>query len=189
MQSSSESESAEMTSQRPMRTRSPRRRYGATQASVRRGALTCARYGVSPTRRWRLLSEPDQFARCRRLTRCLDRRPSDGVRMGRDGPETPRKTVEASGRAFHESLLFRPFRFVPGRIVPPVEPPVTPEVAGSSPVAPVSRSACKMASSVVSTDERCHPQRGGLLSDGISLSRLFGVNHLQTSKFPPRESR
>ncbi len=32
-----------------------------------------------------------------------------------------------------------------------------------------------MASSVVSTDESCDPQRGGLLPDGISLSRLFGA--------------
>src|SRR6266511_4828906 len=53
--------------------------------------------------------------------------------------------------------------------------PVTPEVADSSPAAPASRSACKMASSVVSTDESCDPQRGGLLPDGISLSRLFGA--------------
>jgi hypothetical protein len=74
-----------------------------------------------------------RLARCRRLTRCLDRRPRDGVRMGRDGRETACRTMEASGWAFHEFPAIQTFRFVPGRIVPPVARPVTPEVAGSNP--------------------------------------------------------
>jgi hypothetical protein len=49
-----------------------------------------------------------RLARCRRLTRCLDRRPRDGVRMGRDGRETACRTMEASGWSMN-SLLFRPF--------------------------------------------------------------------------------
>jgi hypothetical protein len=49
-------------------------------------------------------------------------------------------------------LLSRLFRVVAGRIVVALARPVTPEVAGSRPVASVSQSACKQALSVVRSD-------------------------------------
>jgi hypothetical protein len=54
----------------------------ATQASVGSSALSYARHGVSPTTPVAPVVRAGRFARRRRLTRCIDRRPSDGVRMG-----------------------------------------------------------------------------------------------------------
>jgi hypothetical protein len=108
--------------------------------------------------------------------------------------ENQRKTAVAKGGEPTSKLPRQSWPFIPPQRLLATSgeasrTPVTPEVAGSSPVAPVSRSACRTASSVVSTDESCDPQQGGLLPDGTSLSRLFGVNHVQTSKFPARKSR
>jgi hypothetical protein len=54
----------------------------------------------------------------------------------------------------------------------PERRPVTPEVAGSSPVAPASGSACKRASSVASADGIRGSRRRRLLPDGILRSEL-----------------
>jgi hypothetical protein len=61
--------------------------------------------------------------------------------------------------------------------------PVTPEVAGSSPVAPASKSACTTASSVVSIDGISGLKHRRLLPDAIPVSRCFGINNLQITRF------
>jgi hypothetical protein len=58
-----------------------------------------------------------------------------------------------------KSLLIGVFRVFAWRIVLALAPPVTPEVAGSSPVAPVFQSACKWVLYVVQrgTSSAIHP--------------------------------
>jgi hypothetical protein len=68
----------------------------------------------------------------------------------------------------------------------PWNKPVTPEVAGSSPVAPASGSACKRAPSVASTDGIRGSRRRRLLPDGILEVSSFGVNNLPTRQFRAR---
>jgi hypothetical protein len=56
-----------------------------------------------------------------------------GGTLGQGRAKSQRATLHASPK----SLLFMPFRVIPWRIVATLARPVTPEVAGSSPVAPV----------------------------------------------------
>jgi hypothetical protein len=88
-------------------------------------------------------------------------------------------TWKRCSQNYAKSLLPGLFRVVPWRIVPALARPVTPEVAGSSPVAPVFRSACKWALGVACVDASrvptTHPphsdpdrSQGGPVPDGGS---------------------
>ncbi len=59
--------------------------------------------------------------------------PGWGGTLGQGRAKSQKPAPDASPK----SLLFMPFRVVPWTIVAPLAGPVTPEVAGSSPVAPV----------------------------------------------------
>jgi hypothetical protein len=67
--------------------------------------------------------------------------------------------------------------------------PVTPEVAGSSPVAPVSSSTCKRASSVASIGGIRGSRRRRLLPEGSLVLSSFRENDLQRGQFRALESR
>ena len=77
-------------------------------------------------------------------------------------------------------------RGVKGVRPPPERRPVTPEVAGSSPVAPVSKNACKTRASVALSDGISGSEHRRLLPDGIPLHRSFGLNHLQNTQLSAR---
>ena len=63
--------------------------------------------------------------------------------MGGTAGQAPERAWTRALNASPKSLLFGHLRAVPGRIVTPLTRPVTPEVSGSSPVAPVSPFPCK----------------------------------------------
>jgi hypothetical protein len=67
--------------------------------------------------------------------------------------------------------------------------PVTPEVAGSSPVAPVSRSTCKRASSVALIGGIRGSRRRRLLPGGNLVLSSFRENDLQRGQFRALGSR
>ena len=74
---------------------------------------------------------------------CLLSRRAEGSAWGGTAGQAPERAWTRALNASPKSLLFGHLRAVPGRIVTPLTRPVTPEVSGSSPVAPVSPFPCK----------------------------------------------